>query len=233
MVTLRSPYLLTVDYPLVAVEHCRGFEAGQVASAIWFAEALTPAHLSAKNLWKKLFLLLFGSPLQQRWANQSVAEEVGAHWCFCVCKLFCKHHTLQCVQAFAAVFLRPRCANPAAFEQFVRPLCIELLAFISGEFKTFVEPALRQIGDKPRFHFFTEGFCLGCVSQHASILPRGARFSPYEAPTDETMQRHTGSGLDACSKSYSEVLVRPKIWPKFRVIAEALSNYISAENAIA
>ena len=186
VVSLRSPHLLTVDYPLVTVEHCGGFEAGQVASAIWLAESLTPAHLAAENLWKKLFLLLFSSPLQQRWADKCVAEEVGAHRCFCVCKLFCQHDTLQCVEAFAAVFLWPRCADPAAFKQFAWPLCVELFALISGEFKTFVEPALRQIGDKPRFHFFTEGFGLGCVCQHPSILPRGARFSPYEGHTGET-----------------------------------------------
>ncbi len=231
VVALGCPHLLTVDYPLVAIEHRSGFEAGQVASAIWLAEALTPAHLAAEDLWKKLFLLLFSSPLQQRWADKCVAEEVGAHWCLCVCKLFCQYNTLQCVEAFAAVFLWPRCTNPAAFKQFVWPLCVELLALVSRELKTFVKPALRQIGDKPRFHFFTEGFGLWCVSQHASILPRGARFSPYEGLTDETKPRYTGPGVGACSVSYSEARVGPRSSSVFGVAFQVILHQIVLENA--
>ena len=202
VVSLRCPHLLAVDHPLVTVEHCSGFEACQVAATVWFAEALAPAHFSAQDLWKKFFLLFFCAPLQQRWPHQGVTEEVGAHRCFCICKLFCQYNALQRIEPLAAVFRWPRCTNPTAFKQLAWPFGIELLTLVSREFETVVKPALRQIGNKPRFHFFAEGFSLGCVGQHLPILPRSTRISPYEGHPGETQQRHTGPGVGTCLMSY-------------------------------
>ena len=168
---LCGPHLLTIDDPLISVKYCGGLQACKVATTVWFAESLTPTHLAAQNLWQELFLLLFRSPLQQCWTNESVAKEVCAHWSLRVCELFCKHNTLQCAQTFAAVFRWPRCTNPTASEQLAWPFKVELLALFVGHFKTFVKPTLRQVLFEPGFYFNSECFGFRGVGQHLPILP--------------------------------------------------------------
>ena len=178
MVTLRGPYLLAINDPLIAVKNSGGLQACKVAAAVWFAEPLAPAHLAAQNLWQELFLLLFSSPLQQRWTNKCVAEEVCTHRSLCICELFCKHNTLQCVQTFAAVFLWPCCTNPTTGEQLARPFEVELLALVVRHFEAFVKPALWQVLSEPGFYFNTKRFCFRGVSQHLPILPASDLLRP-------------------------------------------------------
>ena len=157
------PHFLTINYPFIAVQHSGGFEAGQVAATVGFAETLAPAHLARKNLWQEFFLLLFGAVLQQRRANQGVTEKVGAHGCPCSCELFVQHHTLQGGQAFTAVLFRPGRTNPSTSKQLVWPLIVELLARSRREFKTFVEPSLWEIRLEPGSNFKAKFFNVGWV----------------------------------------------------------------------
>ena len=76
---LGGPDLLAVDDPLVAVEHGLGLEAGQVGAGVGLGEALAPGDLPAEDLGDELLLLLLGPPLQDRGADEGVAEEVGPH----------------------------------------------------------------------------------------------------------------------------------------------------------
>ena len=172
------PHLLSVDDPLVTVEHCCCLEACQVATAVWFAKALAPAHLAIQNLWQKFLLLFFSTPLQQCWANKCVAKKIGAHWCLCICKLFCQHHTLQSRQTFAAVFDWPRRTNPATFKQLCWPRFVKRFARGRRHLETCIEPSLRKVGLEPGLYFSSKGLCLGGVFDHASILPAHKPGSP-------------------------------------------------------
>ena len=183
VVTLCGPHLLTVDNPLISVEYRGGLQACKVATTVWFAESLAPTHLAAQNLWQELFLLFFSSPLQQRWTNKRVAKEVCAHRSLRVCEFFCKHHTLQRAQTFAAVFRWPRCTDPTASKQLARPFKVELLTLFVGHFKTFVEPALWQVLGEPGFYFNAECFGFWGVSQHLPILPVSDLWRPCRETT--------------------------------------------------
>ena len=54
VVAAGRPDLLPVDDPLVAVEHGRRLQAGQVGARVGLAEALAPAHLAAEDLGQEL-----------------------------------------------------------------------------------------------------------------------------------------------------------------------------------
>jgi hypothetical protein len=58
------PDLLTVDDPLVAIEHGPGRERRQVGSAARFAEQLTPLRLTGEDL-RQVVVLLVLAPVQQ------------------------------------------------------------------------------------------------------------------------------------------------------------------------
>ena len=76
---LGGPDLLAVDDPLVAVQLGLGLEPGEVGAGIGLGEALAPGDLPAEDLGDELLLLLLGPPLQDRGADEGVAEEVGPH----------------------------------------------------------------------------------------------------------------------------------------------------------
>ena len=118
---LGRPDLLAVDDPLVAVEHGGGLEPGEVGAGVGLGEALAPADLALEDLRQELLLLLLGPPLQDRRADERVAEEVGPHRRAGPGELLVQHHVLHDRQALAAVLGRPRGADPAALEELVGP----------------------------------------------------------------------------------------------------------------
>jgi hypothetical protein len=74
---LRGPDLLAVDHPLVAVELGLRLERGEVGAGVGLAEALAPRHLAREDLGQELLLDLLAAPLEDRGADEGVAEEVG------------------------------------------------------------------------------------------------------------------------------------------------------------
>ena len=146
VVAASGPHLLAVDHPLVTIEHGARLQAGEVAAAIGLTETLTPAHLAREDLRQELFLLFFGAPLQQRRADERVAEEVAAHRRTSTREFFGEHDTFKSGEPFAAVLLRPSCTDPTSGEQLARPLVIESLALVIRHLETLVEPTFRQVG---------------------------------------------------------------------------------------
>ena len=163
--TLSGPNFLTVDNPFVAVENRAGLQTREVATTVRLAEALTPAHLSAQNFWQELFLLFLGAPLQNSWANQSVAEEISSHGCSRIRELLRENDTLHRGQTFAAIFLWPGGADPTALEQFLGPFVIELLALFGAHFEVRVKPALWQVLLQPCTDLRAKSFVLGGICE--------------------------------------------------------------------
>src|ERR1019366_2644480 len=100
---LRRPDLLPVDDPLVAVENGVRLQAREVRARVGFGESLAPRDLALQDAGDELLLLLLGAPLQDRGADQRVAEEVRAHGRTGVGELLVKYDQLQEREALAAV----------------------------------------------------------------------------------------------------------------------------------
>ena len=185
VVTAGRPHLLAVDHPLVAVEHRRRLQAGEVGSRVGLAEALAPAHLAAEDLRQEVLLLLLGPPLQDRRPDERVAEEVGAHRRLGPGELLGEHDALHRRQALAAVLLGPRGADPPAAVQLLRPLGVEPRPLLVGHLEALVEPAGRQVVLQPGPDLLAERLGLGGVGQvHGHMLTRpSARISTHEGST--------------------------------------------------
>ena len=75
---LGGPHLLAVDDPLVAVEHGRRLERGEVRAGVRARRSPGTSDISpVEDLRQELLLLLLGAPLQDRRPDERVAEEVG------------------------------------------------------------------------------------------------------------------------------------------------------------
>ena len=155
--TLGGPNLLAVDNPLVAVKHSLCAEVGEIGTGIGLTEALTPSDGARKNLGKEFLLLLFGTPLENGWADKRVAEEVGAHRCAGICEFFCHHNGLHGGETLAAVLGGPRGADPTAAIELGRPFLEEQRALIGTHFESGFEPTLRQVLFKPPANFAAVG----------------------------------------------------------------------------
>src|SRR3954468_7562057 len=149
MVALGGPDLLTVDDPLVTVEHCRRLQAGQIRAGVRLAEALTPTHRAVQDLGKELLLLLLRAPLQDRRTDQGVTEEVRSQRRLRAGELLRQHNSLHRRQSLAAVFGGPRGADPTTFEEFGRPRAVELLALLRRHLEFRVEPVRWQVVLQP------------------------------------------------------------------------------------
>ena len=169
MVTLCGPHLLAVDDPLVTIENCRCLQACKVRTRVGLRETLAPAHRAIENLWKEFLLLLFGSPLQKCGAHKSVSKEVCTHWCFRVSEFFRQHNALHCGQTFAAVFLWPCGANPAAFKKFRWPFIVELFTLIVGHIEIIIEPTFRQVLFQPSADLRAELFVFGGIGEFHGV----------------------------------------------------------------
>src|SRR5260370_7229779 len=66
----RSPYLLPIDHEMVAPIDGAGTQAGEIAAGIWFRIALAPQLVGAEDARQVPLLLLFGSPMNERRAQQ-------------------------------------------------------------------------------------------------------------------------------------------------------------------
>ena len=185
VMALRGPHLLAVDDPLVAVEHRGGLQAGEVGTRVRLGEPLAPARRAAEDARQELLLLLLAAPLQQRRTDERVAEEVAAHRRLGVGELLGEHDALHRGEALAAVLGRPGGADPAALEQLLRPLVVELLALGVGHLEALVEPPVRQVLHQPGLDLGAEFLGFGRVAQiHAPIvrrnLTRGSSLEPRQ-----------------------------------------------------
>ena len=142
---LRGPDLLAVDHPLVAVEVGTCLQPGEVGTGIGFAEALAPRDLSGQDLREELLLLLLAPPLQDRRTDERVAEEVSPQGRARTSELLVEHDVLHGRQALAAVLLGPGSADPAAVEELLRPLLLELATLLGRHREVVVEPAVGQV----------------------------------------------------------------------------------------
>jgi len=173
---LRRPHLLTVDHPLVAVEDRRRLQARQVGAGVGLAEPLAPAHLATQDLGKELALLLLAPPLQDRRADERVAEEVGPHRGLDPGELLGEHDALHRAQPLAAVLLRPGRTDPAALVELLRPLLVELRPLIRSQVGCLagfgrLDPAIGQVLGEPPADLGAERLGVGVVGQvHRRIV---------------------------------------------------------------
>ncbi len=114
---LGGPDLLAVDDPLVTVEFGLALQRREVRPGLGLGEALAPARLAPEDAGQELLLLLLGAPLEDRRADQRVAEEVAAHRRSGRSELLVQDDRLHRREALAAVLGRPRGTDPAAFEE--------------------------------------------------------------------------------------------------------------------
>ena len=56
-----GPNLLSVDYPLIAIQHGRGGQAGKVAARSGFGIPLAPHHIAMNRRANELLFLLLGT----------------------------------------------------------------------------------------------------------------------------------------------------------------------------
>ena len=146
---LRRPDLLSVDHPLVAVELGPGLERGQVAACVRLGEPLAPRDAAVENARDEPLLLLLGPPLKDGRPDQGVAEEVGAQRCLRSRELLVEHDRLDEREALPAVLLRPRRADPAPFEELLRPLAVEGPALVAGHGETRRAPPFGEVVVEP------------------------------------------------------------------------------------
>ena len=173
VVALSGPDLLPVDDPLVTIEHGTGLQRRQVGARVRLAEALAPARLALQDRGQELLLLFLSAPLQDRRADERVAEEVGPQRCLGPRELLRQHDTLHRGEPLAAVLDGPRGADPAAGEQLRRPLVVELLARLRAHLEARLRPAGRQVLVQPRPDLAAERLGVGGIAQvHETILTR-------------------------------------------------------------
>ena len=176
MVALGRPHLLPVDHPLIAVEHGRRLQAGQVGPGVRLAESLAPGHRPVEDLRQVLLLLLLGPPLQDRRSDQCVAEEVGTQGRLHPSELLGEDHPLHRRQPLAAVLDRPRGADPAAVEELLRPVVGERGPLVVGHLEAGLEPPVGQVLLQPRPDLDAELLGVGGIVQiHDFILTHGSR----------------------------------------------------------
>ena len=172
---LGGPHLLTVDHPLVAIEHSRCLQTGQIRSRVRLGETLAPARAALEDAGKKLTLLLLGSPLQQGRTHQCVTEEVAAHRRTSTGEFFGQHHPLHGGQPFPAVLGGPGRTDPPTFEQLLGPGTVEFGTFVRGHIESLVEPAIGQVVLEPRPDVDAEFLGFGGVREiHGHSLPERA-----------------------------------------------------------
>ena len=176
---LGRPDLLAVDHPLVAVELGARREGGEVAARVRLAEPLAPGRLAVQDPRQEPVLLLLGAPLQDRRADEGVAEEVGAQRCLGAGELLVEDHALEGAEPLALVLGRPARADPAALVEPLGPLLVEPGPLLGRHRETLVEPALREVLLEPRTDLRAERLCLLRVAQvhrrSVASAPQGLR----------------------------------------------------------
>ena len=183
VVGLRRPHLLSVDHPLVAVELGPRLQAGQVRTGVGLTESLAPRDLTLQDPRYELLLLFLRAPLQDRRANEGVAEEVGAQRRTDASELLVEHDLLQQAQALAAVFGGPTGADPPAPVELRRPLLVEGLALLGCHGESGAAPALGEVLLEPSGDLSPELLGFGRVGQvHGGTVP--APLTSVRAVTD-------------------------------------------------
>ena len=78
----RSPNLLAIDDPLIAIKHCLQTNIRKIASSVGLAITLTPRVFARNDARKEMLLLFFGSEQQQRVSKHLNAEHIVGSTCW-------------------------------------------------------------------------------------------------------------------------------------------------------
>ena len=198
MVTLGGPHLLAVDHPFITIEHRGGLETRQVRTRVRLGEPLAPAGLTLQDAGEELALLLLGSPLQQRRADQGVAEEVAPHGSACASELLGEDDPLHGAETLAAVLGRPGGADPPTREQLGGPLGVELAALLVGHLEAGFEPPGGEVLLEPSPDLGPELLGVGGIrevhglSLPPSTPPRRIDVALPRRNTPFTLRQHAG-----------------------------------------
>ena len=108
----RGPDFLTVDHEPVAVLDGARLKAGQIRAGVRLGEALAPHLVRVQDRREIASLLLVGAPVNERRADQIQAHVSRQHRSARGGVLLVPDHALDQAGAAAAVFFRPRDADP-------------------------------------------------------------------------------------------------------------------------
>ena len=124
----RRPDLLTVDDPLVAVEHRTGGRRTEIGARVRFREPLAPAVLAREDARQEVPLLCFGAPSQERVASHLETERVAGdpRGHTGLGELLGEDHLLELGKPAAAVLRRPCKAEHSVLVEGAAPVLREL-----------------------------------------------------------------------------------------------------------
>src|SRR5260370_5339124 len=109
----RSPYLLPIDHEMVAPIDGAGTQAGEIAAGIWFRIALAPQLVGAEDARQVPLLLLFGSPMNERRAQQVQRARCRQNRRTGAEIFLVEDHLLHKARAAPAIFFGPGDPDPA------------------------------------------------------------------------------------------------------------------------
>src|SRR5260370_7447249 len=109
----RSPYLLPIDHEMVAPIDGAGTQAGEIAAGIWFRIALAPQLVGAEDARQGPLLLLCGSPMNERRAQQVQRVRCRENRRTGAEIFLVEDHLLHKARAAPAIFFGPGDPDPA------------------------------------------------------------------------------------------------------------------------
>ncbi|MBA7660921.1 hypothetical protein ES703_68927 [subsurface metagenome] len=117
MLGMAGPYLLPVDYEIIAILYRSGSQRGQVGTGSGLAPALTPQYIPAGDAGQKALLLLLGAVGHQGRSQHADPAEVQARSAQ-VIHLLVEDDALH-VSILSSVLLGPGHAQPPFGRQFL------------------------------------------------------------------------------------------------------------------
>src|SRR5260370_15363117 len=173
----RSPYLLPIDHEMVAPIDGAGTQAGEIAAGIWFRIALAPQLVGAEDARQVPLLLLFGSPMNERRAQEIQRVRCRQNRRTGAEIFLVEDHLLHKARAAPAIFFGPGDPDPAGGVHRLLPpnalfecLAVGRHALVGG----IVDADLRrQVHFEPAPEMGTKGGMLGAVGEvHGGPLYR-------------------------------------------------------------
>ncbi len=169
----RRPHLLAVDDPFAIVEDSLGADGGEVGAGAGLGVALAPLLVDLEDLGEEACLLLVGAELDQRRAEQLLAEVVDGLGRIGAGVLLIEDRLLREAEPAAAVLGGPAEAGPAVLGEVLVPgeaLVVRVLAAAGAADTLEVGPLAGEVLVEPAAHLFAEGSVIGC-SAHRRLLP--------------------------------------------------------------
>ena len=158
----RGPDLLTVEHPLVAVEHRARLDVGQVGAGVGLAEALAPQLLAPQDRRKEALLLLGRAEGHDGRAQQALAEEAHPRRGVGLGVLLVEDQLLGDAGVAPSVLLRPPQPDPPAAAELVLPRPPDVPARLVRRTPTATDCGILtdEMLLQPRAEFLTEGLVL-------------------------------------------------------------------------